>query len=181
LSKLKLDEALRRFQQVKQDLPAVLANDAQRFFVASFRKEGWDDGGLKAWAPRQYPTAKDAGRNLMVQTGRLRRAVANSLRGASWGLIKFVVDVPYASVHNDGGTYQKKQHVRGVYKSRVVEHTGIFRGSKTKQRTDRRTGEIQVKAHNATYPQRKFMGDSITLRKLQRKKINLALRSIWQT
>jgi phage gpG-like protein len=181
LSKLKLDEALKKFEQVKKTLPEVLANDAQRFFMASFRKEGWDDGGIKPWEPRKNESSKDKGRNLLVKTGRLRRAVANSLRGVTWGLIKFVVDVPYAIVHNEGGTFTRKQHVRGVYSSRTVEHTGIFRGTKTKQRIDKRESEVIVKANNATYPQRKFMGDSLTLRNLQRKKINLALRSIWQT
>jgi len=181
LSKLKLDEALARFEQVKKTLPEVLANDTQRFFTASFRKEGWDDGGLKAWAPRKNPSSKDSGRKLLVKTGRLRRAVANSVRGVAWGLIKFVVDVPYSFVHNEGGTFTRKQHTRGKYSSRDVEHTGIFRGTKTKQKTNKRVGEITVKANDATYPQRKFMGDSKTLRNLQRKKINLALSSIWQT
>lgn len=181
MSKLKLDEALIKFEQVKKTLPEVLANDAQRFFLASFRKEGWDDGGVKPWAPRKNPSTKDMGRNLLVKTGRLRRAVANSLRGVTFGLIKFVVDVPYAIVHNEGGTFTRKQHARGVYSSRTVEHTGIFRGTKTKQKTHKREGEITVKANDATYPQRKFMGDSKTLRNMQQKKINLALRSIWQT
>lgn len=145
MSKFNFDRVLRNVEQMKQELPKELANDTQKFFNAAFVKQGWDG---KTWKtpqrriagtnPYKYPKFKDLGRRTratLVKTGRLRRTVATALKQASFESIKFFVDLPYASVHNNG------------------------------------EGNI---------PQRKFMGDSPTLRKLQRAKIKKVIDSIWQ-
>lgn len=128
--------------QVKHELPKVLGNHAQNFFVASFNKQGWVNNALEQWKARVSQSKKDQGRNILVKSGRLRRAVATSLRLATFEKIKFTVDVPYADIHNRGGQAGRN--------------------------------------HASTIPQRKFMGDSVTLVKQLKDKIKSGVDKIWQ-
>ncbi len=103
MDKFNFDQVIKKLEQAKSSLPKVLANDTKKFFLASWQKQGWDDGGVKAWAPRKYNKNKRAaGRAILVKSGALRRAVNASLKSATFDSIKFVVDSPYAKVHNDG-------------------------------------------------------------------------------
>lgn len=113
----------RNMEQVKKELPVILANQAQNFFADSWKKQGWDDGGLKVWqTPNrkipgtkeyEYPKKKGLGRRTratLVQSGRLRRAIASSIRQKSFSMIRLVVAVPYAKYHNEGtDTIPKRQ------------------------------------------------------------------------
>jgi hypothetical protein len=99
-------------QRMKTELPIVLANQAQNYFVESWQKQGWEGVGWKEVKRRQegtpeykYPKGKDLGRHtraILVKTGTLRRAVSNSIRSRSFNLIRLVVAVPYAEYLNDG-------------------------------------------------------------------------------
>lgn len=112
MSKFNFSRVLQNMNQLKRELPQELANDAQKFFNNSFRQQGWDGQTWKVPQRRipgtfeyKYPKKKDLGRRTratLVQTGRLRRTVATSLKSATFQSIKFVVDLPYAAVHNDG-------------------------------------------------------------------------------
>jgi phage gpG-like protein len=108
-------------QRMKVDLPIVLANDAQNYFVKSWSTQSWDGvgwaevkrregpgtayGGDKGTPEWRYPKGRGLGRRtraILVQTGALRRATSNSIRSKTFGLIRLVVDLPYAAVHNYG-------------------------------------------------------------------------------
>ena len=104
MSKFKFDKILDKLQQTKSTLPKVLANDAKRFFLASWTKQGWDDGGIKNWKERKKTTKKNEGKAILVGTGKLRRAVAQSAKSATFDKIRFEVNLPYAAIHNEGGT-----------------------------------------------------------------------------
>ena len=149
-TKFNLDRVRHNFSQVvKIDLTTVLANQAQNFFAQPWQKQGFDDGGVIPWAVPQrrvpgtaayrYPAGRDLGRRTratLVKSGRLRRAVQNSVREVRFEYIRLVVEVPYAMYHNKG------------------------------------TGEV--------LPQREFMADSRTLRRLQIEKINVTIEKIWK-
>jgi phage gpG-like protein len=149
MSKFNFDKVQRNIEKLKRDLPIVLANDAQRFFNSSFVKQGWDGvnwitpqrkiAGTNAYKyPKKGANARHT-RATLVGSGKLRRTVAQSLVSKTFQSIKFIVNLPYAAVHNEG---------------------------------------LPIKG--GRMPQRKFMGDSETLRKLQREKINKAVKSVWQ-
>jgi phage gpG-like protein len=106
-NKLSFKEVMAKMETLKLELPRVLSNDTQRFFTQSFDKQGFTDKSLEPWAKRKKPKKTDEGRAILVQSGRLRRAVANSARGVSFDKIDFIVDVPYAEIHNDGGLMGK--------------------------------------------------------------------------
>jgi phage gpG-like protein len=152
-SKFNFERIQRNVAQMKRELPRVLANDTQKFFAASWDKQGWDNNGVERWKDPQrkiagtpaykYPKKGADARHTratMVQSGRLRRAVGSSIRSVSFDKIRFVVDVPYAAVHNYG---------------------------------------LPMK-NGKPMPQRKFIGDSKNLRILQLKKIKQVIDKIWQ-
>ena len=123
MSKFNFDKVLQNMQQLKKELPQELANDAQKFFNNAFRSQSWEG---KSWQTPQrripgtlsykYPKKKKLGRRTratLVQSGRLRRTVATSLKSVRWESIKFVVDLPYADVHNEGGAKMPKRKFMG--------------------------------------------------------------------
>lgn len=107
MEKFDLDKVKEKFQQVAvKDMPTRLANIARNFFVASWRKQGWDDDGIKPWKESLRRKKKGgSARNrsqTMVQTGTLRRAVQDCVKEVSFERIRFLVDIPYAGYLNDG-------------------------------------------------------------------------------
>ena len=118
VDKFKFEELKQNIETMKRQLPVVLANQALNYFVESFEKQAWDG---KAWpdvkrhdtsTPEyKYPIALRA-RKLSspilvgVYRGRsggtLRRAVASSIRSATFSSIKLVVGLPYAAAQNSG-------------------------------------------------------------------------------
>jgi phage gpG-like protein len=112
MSQFKLDIVLQKFNRLKQELPRVLANDALRYFNQSFVKQGWDGESWKLPQRKipgtyayKYPkknAARRRTRATLVESGNLRRKVATSLVRQSFASTKFVVALPYASIHNYG-------------------------------------------------------------------------------
>ena len=179
---------LNNVEKLKRSLPIKLANSTQNFFVDSWRKQGWDDGGLKAWKPRMKETKKTMGRAILVRSGKLRRAVGQSIRSATFDKIQLVVALPYAKVHNDGGTVTVQEHSRATFtKTTTSQFIGLRQNKKGQLRESiKRTtifirGEDQsVRSHDRTMPQRRFMGDSRTLQTVQRKVIDTEIQKVWQ-
>ena len=103
MSKFGFDRVLRNIEQVKRDLPPILANDGQRFFYDSWQKQGWDDGTVKGWKPRKKETKRTAGKQILVASGDLKRAVNNCIKSVTPNGVRFAVDnVDYAGYVNDG-------------------------------------------------------------------------------
>lgn len=119
-SKLKAD--------ILSDLRVELADEFDRNFE---RKGFFSD----AWKPRarEYPRG-----SLLMVTGTMRRSIKSEVSGDG---VRFSSAVPYAAVHNEGGSGFKpvKQHTRTSKKGKVYT----------------------VRAHSRkfTLPQRQFIGD----------------------
>lgn len=111
-NKFRFGQVKHAYAQLRGQLPINLANQAQNFFVNSWRLQGWDGEPwqtpkrrIPGTAEYKYPKFKGLGRRTratLVETAALRRAVSNSVRSARFELIRLVVDLPYASAHNDG-------------------------------------------------------------------------------
>ena len=114
-NKFGFDVVKQKITAMKEELPKILANQAQTFFVKSWSNQAWEGEPWKEVKRRQegtpeykYPKKKGLGRRtraILVSTGRLRRAVATSIRQQEFSRIRLVVDLPYAEVHNDGGEH----------------------------------------------------------------------------
>lgn len=111
-NKFHLDKVLEKFKKVKQDMPKVLANQAQNFFSQTFNKQEWEN---TSWpevnrrrpGTKEYKYPKNKGlarrtRAILVKTGRMRREVGNSIREATFNRIRLAVAAPYAEFQNYG-------------------------------------------------------------------------------
>jgi len=112
-----IDKIIVALGNMRDEIPMKLANQAQNFFIDNFRRQGFLDGSTKPWAEvkrripgtnaYKYPLKKDLGRHerAILQgkgSGQLRKGVNNSIKKATFSLVKLVVDVPYASYLNEG-------------------------------------------------------------------------------
>lgn len=111
-SKFNLEAVKAKIDQTKRELPKQLANLSQNYFVLSWKKQGFDGQKWQEVKRRipgtpeyKYPSTKGLSRRtkpILVQSGELRRRVANSVVVANWNSILLVVDLPYAAAQNDG-------------------------------------------------------------------------------
>lgn len=114
MDKFNFSEVLKKSEQLKNELPILLANQAQVYFTESFTNQSWDGKEWKEVQRRiegtpeyKYPKYKGLSRRttpILVRTGNLRRAVSNSVRTGhvSFDEIKLVVPIEYASYLNKG-------------------------------------------------------------------------------
>lgn len=171
--KFNLQGVIDRLEQTKRDLPLVLANQAERFFQDSFKKEGWDNNGISKWQPRKNnKTSRDKTRNILVKSGRLRRSI--QVQQANFDSIIIGSDVPYAAVHNNGN--EGIVHKVGFYSRGNRLKIG---GKKVKSRINK-YHDVSEHFRRGGTPQRQFIGDSSTLQKQQIKVITKVLDEIWR-
>jgi hypothetical protein len=130
MSKFNFQKVIDNIEKVKKELPILLATDAQKYFLDSFKKEGWDG---KKWEEVQrripgtpeYKYAKPkSGRvkPILIGTGRLKREVSLLAGNAitTFSKYNFTVNlklnssiVPYAGYLNNGTSKMPKRHFIG--------------------------------------------------------------------
>ena len=104
MDKFNFDRVVKNLQNVKTVVPKKIANETKNFFVREFNSQSWDG---TAWRPvLRASRSGGSSRNrsaILVQSGKLRRGLINSIREASFNKILLqVVDVSYAKGHNEG-------------------------------------------------------------------------------
>ncbi|MCD8440857.1 phage virion morphogenesis protein [Tenacibaculum finnmarkense] len=121
---------------------------AVKFSKDRFRQsqKNWVDTSQEKWTPRKR---KRAGSLLVGPgSGRLKKSIRKISEGKYYVLIG--TDVPYAQIHNEGGTIKTTARVRA--------HSRTRKG---------RSQLIKVKAHtrqmNTKIPKRQFLGESAVL------------------
>jgi phage gpG-like protein len=146
------------------------AVEGVNFFKGNFDRQSFLNEKLEWWVGRKND--KTPGRKILIGpgSGRLKRSVRKVIIGMT---IKWVSDVPYAKIHNEGGTISATQSVRAHV--RKIASRSIF--STHRGETGRRSSKIKivksaqgiafVKAHSRTVntkiPQRRFIGYSVVL------------------
>lgn len=112
----------RKMASVQRSLPGILANEGTKFWISNFDSEGFTDVGFQHWKPRkQFTTGgrrikKFNKKKLLIKSGRLRRAVNNSVKEKSFKQIVWRVskdEVPYAARHNEGLSGMPRRHFMG--------------------------------------------------------------------
>ncbi|MCG8713828.1 hypothetical protein G1L01_13390 [Tenacibaculum finnmarkense] len=121
---------------------------AVKFSKDRFRQsqKNWVDTSQEKWTPRKQ---KRAGSLLVGPgSGRLKKSIRKISEGKYYVLIG--TDVPYAQIHNEGGTIKATARIRA--------HSRTRKG---------RNQPIKVKAHtrqmNTKIPKRQFLGESAVL------------------
>jgi len=102
-----IPKKIQQLQRTKATLPRVIGNMAKNHFLESWRNEAFSDTstGSNPWAARKTATKQDRRtgkrRNLLVQSGALRRSVR--VGSATWSAIRVgSYGIPYAQRHNRG-------------------------------------------------------------------------------
>ena len=137
------DRVRANIQRTKRELPVRLAKQAENHFVEAFSKGRLDEykweevqrriPGTQAY---KYPKRKGlqrrtspilVGAGYKKRGGTLRRRVARSISSAQWNNIRLVVDLPYAKVHNEGGTHiPARPYMRQTRKLESMQKTLII-------------------------------------------------------
>lgn len=153
MDKFNFEQVRQKIQQSRREMLVLLSNQAQNYFVSSWKKQGFDGREWKEVQRRKpetkaykYPKAKGLQRRISpilvgagfnVRGGTLRRAVSSMARTANInnGGFRMIVDLPYAGYLNEG------------------------------------TGRM---------PKRQFIGQTAELTQMQQKKITQVIDKIWQ-
>jgi len=109
-NKFNFGQIARKFKSL--DLSLDMANVAKNDFLDNFKKESFDG---RAWQKRK--SDKQAGRNLLVKTGRLRRDVSNSVSAGTKNSnlsYTLIVNNPYAEYNNEGTTRMPQRQFIGT-------------------------------------------------------------------
>ncbi|MDQ3534627.1 MAG: phage virion morphogenesis protein [Bacteroidota bacterium] len=100
-NKFKFDEKIKRFNEVKKDLPKIIGNMAVNHFKDSFRAGGFTDATFKPWPKRKPGAKRNSGRAILVDTGHLKSSV--NLKESTFSKIRISSEgLSYADVHNRG-------------------------------------------------------------------------------
>lgn len=122
----------------------------------------------EAWQRRKSPTRP--GGHILVDTGTLRRSIHSVIKEKS---IVFRSDLPYASIHNEGGEIKVTAKMKRFFWHKYYETTGSFgRRKDGSSRKDKRTVQLSTEAEfwkfmalmkvdsTIKIPKRQFLGTS---------------------
>lgn len=159
----------------------LIGNEAKNHFVDNFKKQGFDDKQVKAWAPRKQEDNRK-GRAILVDSGDLRRSIIRGLINKSNLSVKIKTDLKYAKVHNDGGIIYRTAHKRTSTRTAYINggYSGLgsekIKGKKMKVIGERHN----VSASSFKMPKRQFIGDSYNLNEKVKKVIVAKLDSVFK-
>jgi phage gpG-like protein len=131
-----------RYKNVLVRVPVLVGNVAVNFTLDNFRRQGFLGNTLESWPARKEGWRKDKRptRNILINTGRLRRSIR--IIRVTPSAVVIGSDVKYAKAHNEGmriGLIQSVKPFERKNGSFVKGHT---------RRIDQRI------------PRRRFMGNS---------------------
>jgi len=100
MEKFNLKRLDKKTRGVLESAVILISNTAKNFFLANFRKQGFDDKAVVAWAPRKKED-KRSGRGILIKSTDLMRSIVSN---SNTSQLKAIIstDLDYAIVHNDG-------------------------------------------------------------------------------
>lgn len=120
-----IETIIEALSKQKKNVPILLANVARKYFVNTFKAQGFDGRPWKEVKRRQQgtpeyrwpqkPKASSRSSPILIRTGTLRREVNNSIRSATWDEIRLGVSdaAPYAEYINEGTGKMTKREFMG--------------------------------------------------------------------
>lgn len=177
-----LDDLESKMARIRRQVPMEVALVTQKYFEASWKKQGWD--GKKWEEPKRRINGKgrSSTRAILVQTGKLRRSFFSLNK--TWNKIVIVNSSPYAQAHNEGakGVQYVRPHKRTgkAIKATIYGSSGFIDGvwKKGKRRTLTLEGSkynVDGFARKQNIPQRQFIGQT---EELTRKQIDIITKAI---
>lgn len=152
-------------RMIDSDVPKFFAGAVERMKDANFSAQGFVINGSAspAWAKRTVETSRSSGKRILHSTGTLQDSVKVLARP---GEVRSGVDlgkVPYAQLHNEGGTVQQivKAHSRKHYRTGKVY-------------------EVKTFTRTVTMPKRQYLGWSPDIAKIAEKDMKAAIGKIFK-
>lgn len=182
---LKMRNIEARWKKLKPKLLDMATQEAINHFQDNFRKQGFVDQGKRPWREVQrripgtlaYESTGNTtrGRGILIGkgSGHLRRMIRRLRKGSDFTVIG-VKGLPYAEIHNEGGT---------ITQTMTEKQRRYFRyiGAKSKNPVVRRQAFGISKGNTLTIQirQRKYIGNSRKMEKKTQGIINRELKKIW--
>lgn len=157
-----INKVIKELSSFTKDV-AILAAD---LFDQNFERESFFG---QAWKPSQYVKAKRQGGKLLQKSGRLRRSIKYQFKGNN---IVFTSNVPYAEIHNQGGTINHPGGTAYFYNKNKGETIWVSNRKAVGKNYPR------TKKHNIDMPKRQFIGDSIQLKKEIENELNQLFKNL---
>ena len=145
------DAFFTRTKKALDGFPLLAANDAENFFLDSWRRQAWIGNTTENWKKPKTITKSNTGKAILIKTGYLKRRTR--IVQANWGGVKIINDAKYAAIHNDGfnGTERVKGFRRKL-KSRNIKTKG--------KKTASGVSFVKPFSRHMIMPRRRFMGNS---------------------
>lgn len=165
-------------QELNDRLPRRVGVVAVNHFNQNFRDSGWRDNGLHPWPEtlrQREGEGADAQRGPLI--GPAPHLSRSTEARPSPGMVRIVNPVPYAALHNEGGSITTHPTItprmRRYAWARMYKALGIKKGDKMPKdipEAARRWKALALTKKskltiNAKIPRRQFVGDSAELRK----------------
>lgn len=154
-------------------LPREVKALGVQFFKSRFRAGGWYDRTFMPWKKRRRNGRGKQNRAILVQSGRLRNSIRGTVSGTD---VTFGSDVPYAAVHNNGGTITRYARSETFVRRRISKGK---RKGQFKKGTDAGRG-ITFKGGQTTMPKRQFIGESAHFNKLITRTIENKVKRVFR-
>ena len=148
-------------RNILQDIRIELSDE----FDQNFERQAFFS---EAWQRRKSPTRP--GGHILVDTGQLRRSIQSRTTDNS---ITFYTDLPYASIHNEGGEIIVTEKMKKFFWHKYYEATGSYGRKKDgSRRNDKRTIQLSEESEfwkflalkkagtTIRIPRRRFLGTS---------------------
>lgn len=148
---------------VMRTMPIKVGAIAKAHFQDNFRKGGFINNGLHPWKPSKRLGAKGkAARNKYKTLLSSRNHLFSSIRyepGA--GQVKIINDVPYARIHNEGGSIGIPARTATLAFRRIKsgKNKGRTRFSQNNEKAHF-AQKASIGAHTIKIPKRQFIGES---------------------
>ena len=158
---------------MRDEIPRKAAVVAKNHFMKNFDESGFVDGGLRPWKKTRRQEAGDPRKPLTSNRNHLMNSI--DVVGAP-GQVTVVNPVPYARIHNEGGTIHSQPTVtpklRKMAWAKAYSIAGVSKGGKLPKDLPEEARKWRALALTkktklnviAKIPRRQFIGDSKELR-----------------
>lgn len=183
-------------REINDALPRKVGAIAVQHFRQNFREEGFVDGGLRPWqkSKRQLAGGKGASSRYKTLTSARNHLMSSIEARPSAGAVSIENHVPYAKIHNEGGTISSNPSITpkmrkfayktaGIKKSRGAKKKGKGRAPKTIPKEAQQWLGLaltkKTKLHiRAKMPKRQFIGESKELEQKVSQEITNSIKKI---
>ncbi len=177
-------------REVNDELPRKVGIVAVNHFKQNFREGGFVDGGVKPWKRTQRQNGNGTDAKYPPLTSRRDHLMRSIQSQPGRGEVAITNPVPYAAIHNEGGTVETGPTVtdkmRKMAWRKCYSLAGVRKGGRlprelppeaAKWRALALTKKTRLRIR-ANIPQRRFMGESRELREKINKLITESINKI---